>query len=297
MGSITDTEHRPWPVPSRPWIMTQTWHNVLFAHWPCPPDILRTLLPDVLAIDTFDGSAWVGIVAFRMTGIRLRGFPVVPIVDRFPEINVRTYVTLNDRPGVYFLSLDADNPLATAIAKPWFRLAYRNARIGFEMVGDKIKFESVRTEGGAPAAKFEATYRPASAARTFTAGSLENWLTERYCYYAPDRRGHLYCGEVHHAQWPLQQAQADIGANSMALSHGIYLPDSAPLLHYAHYMKALIWNVRRVTSENKSRGTYKRVQGIYGGLFTTPDRSTVGRYTGYFYSGKERWPAFRAVLK
>src|SRR5437870_3081095 len=126
MGSISNTEHRPWPVPARPWIMTQTWHNILFVHWPCPPELLRPLLPEELSIDTFDGSAWVGIVAFRMTGIRLRGFPAMPIVERFPEINVRTYVRFDNRPGVYFLSLDADNPFAIALAKPWFRLAYRN---------------------------------------------------------------------------------------------------------------------------------------------------------------------------
>jgi uncharacterized protein YqjF (DUF2071 family) len=264
MWNISNTEHRPWPVPSRPWIMTQTWHNILFAHWPCPPELLRPLLPEELSLDTFDGQAWVGIVTFRMTGIRLRGFPLIPIIERFPEINVRTYVSLNNRPGVCFLSLDADNPVATAIAKPWFRLAYRNARIDFEMDGDMIKFKSVRTERGAPEAGFAATYRPVSDAHTFAVGTLENWLTERYCYYAPDRYGDLYCGEVHHAQWPLQQAEVNIAANSMALSHGIHLPDSEPLLHYAHYVKALIWNARRTTRATQSelRGQVVGARGL-----------------------------------
>jgi len=240
--------------------MTQTWHNLLFAHWPCPPDALRHLIPIELDLDTFEGWAWVGIIAFRMTGIRMRGFPIIPAVERFPEINVRTYVTMNNRPGVYFLSLDADNPTALAIARPWFHLLYRNARISFEMRDDTVSFHCTRTQRGQPPADFQGTYRPISEARNYPAGTLENWLTERYCYYSPNRGGDIYCGEVHHAHWPLQLAQAGIAVNTMALSHGIYLPDSQPLLHYAPYMKALIWNARRLTRHSAAQAARPEVR-------------------------------------
>jgi len=228
--------------------MTQTWHNLLFAHWPCPLDELRPLIPAGLELDTFHGQAWVGVIAFRMTGIRLRGFPIVPAVERFPEINVRTYVTMGNKPGVYFLSLDADNPTAIAIAKPWFHLGYRNASISFEMCEETVNFRSTRTQRGQPPADFLGSYKPISEMRNYPAGTLENWLTERYCYYSPNRRGDIYRGEVHHAHWPLHLAQAEIVTNTMALSHGILLPDTQPLLHYAHYMKALIWSARKLTT-------------------------------------------------
>jgi uncharacterized protein YqjF (DUF2071 family) len=249
VGVVEEVGHRPWPVPARPWVMTQTWHNLLFAHWPCSPDALRLLLPRQITLDTFAGQAWVGIIAFRMTGIRLHGCPVVPMVERFPEINVRTYVTENNRPGVYFLSLDTNNPITIAIARSWFRLAYQHARVNFEMVGDTVHFHSTRVERSVPGAQFSGSFRPTSDACIYKAGTLEHWLTERYCYYSTNRRGDTVSGEVHHPPWPLQIAEASITMNTMAASHGIQLPDCAPLLHYAHYVKALIWNARRLAEQ------------------------------------------------
>jgi uncharacterized protein YqjF (DUF2071 family) len=226
--------------------MTQTWHNLLFAHWPCPPEVLRPIIPEGVELDTFEGQAWVGIIAFRMTGIRLHGCPPMPLFNQFAEINVRTYVTLDNKPGVYFLSLDADNTPALAIARPWFHLAYRHSSIRFEMHDDSVSFESTRTEPGQPAAHFVGTYRPVAEAHKSVPGTLENWLTERYCFYSANRHGQLYCAEVHHEQWPLQPAQAHIASNTLALSHGIQLPATQPLLHYAHYVKTLVWSARRL---------------------------------------------------
>jgi uncharacterized protein YqjF (DUF2071 family) len=175
MNILESTAHRPWPLPRGPWIMTQTWHNLLLAHWPVPYDVLREVVPRQLEIDTRDGMGWLGVVAFRLSGIRLRGTPEVPLVSHFPEINVRTYVLAEGKPGVFFLSLDADNPLATAIAKPWFRLSYFNARIDFRVEENGIRFSSRRTERHAPGAQFRATYRPCSppfSARPRVVGAL-----------------------------------------------------------------------------------------------------------------------------
>jgi uncharacterized protein YqjF (DUF2071 family) len=233
--------------------MTQTWHDLLFVHWPLPPDALRPAVPAGLEIDTFNGSAWLGIVAFRLSAIRLRGLPEVPFTSHFPEINVRTYVTHGDKPGVYFMSLDADNRLAIALAKPWFRLAYHLSRIRYEECAEGIRFHSRRLERNSPGADFTATYGPCGPVFKARPGSLEHWLTERYCYYSAGRSGKLYRCDIRHTPWQLQRAQAQITTNTMALSHGIELPGTEPSLLYARHMKALIWGV--VGVEGRFKGT------------------------------------------
>ena len=107
---LTEVAHRPWAMPPRPWVMTQTWLNLLFAHWPMDPRALRSKVPSAFELDVIDGDAWIGVVPFYMTNVTARGLPSVPKVSEFPELNVRTYVRVGDRPGVYFFSLDAGSP-------------------------------------------------------------------------------------------------------------------------------------------------------------------------------------------
>jgi uncharacterized protein len=247
MELLKRVDHRPWPLPDGPWIMTQTWHDLLFAHWPLPPEAVRAVLPPTLAVDTFGGRAWIGVIPFRLSDIRLRGFPALPFVSQFPEINVRTYVRVNGKPGVYFLSLDACGRLAIAIARPWFKLPYHLAEITFRKVGNWFHFASMRKESAAPQARFQGTYCPCSTPYEAEQGGLERWLTERYCYYCVSRSGRTYRCDIHHEPWSLQKAVACFQENTMALSHGLELPECEPALHYAHYMKALIWPLRRVT--------------------------------------------------
>lgn len=127
------------------------------------------------------------------------------------------------------------------------------------MVGDTAHFRSTRVERGVPEAQFSGSYRPISDVCIYNAGTLEHWLTERYCYYSTDRRGDTVSGEVHHPPWPLQIAEVSITMNTMAKSHGIQLPNSAPVLHYAHYVKALIWKARRFTEQ--AEPTYSPIYG------------------------------------
>src|SRR5437764_14098290 len=119
--------HRTAPMPTGPWIMTQTWHELLFAHWPIAPEKIRPLIPSVFTLDTFEGEAWVGVVPFRMSNVRPRWVPPMPGLSAFPELNVRTYVTIHGIPGVYFFSLDAGNPIAVAAARTVFHLPYFKA--------------------------------------------------------------------------------------------------------------------------------------------------------------------------
>ena len=241
-------DHRPWPLPRGRAVMVQTWHDLLFAHWPVPAGLLKDKIPAGVELDTFGGRAWLGVIAFRLSDVRLNGIRALPWVSSFPEVNVRTYVSHEGKPGVYFLSLDADNRPGIALAKPWFRLNYYQARIEMQAHDACIDFHSRRSERNAPAAEFEASYRPCGPTFRARSSSLEAWLSERYCYYTgplDTGREHLYRCEIHHPPWRLQKAQAAIGRNTMAQSHGIELPSTVPLLHYARRMQALIWPLRR----------------------------------------------------
>lgn len=240
-----DAKHRPWALPKRPWIMTQTWHNLLFAHWACDPALLRAHVPADVRIDTFEGKAWLGVVAFRLSAIRLRGTPEIGLVSHFNEINLRTYVTYGSKPGVLFLSMDADNPLAISLAKPWFRLPYTAAEMSFDETSRGYRLRSEREGDIEPPAVFDATYRPMGKIRRAEPGSLAQWLTERYCYYT-ESRGRLYRCEINHPQWPLQPASACIESNSLAASLGIQTETCAPLLHYSHKITAVIWPLERI---------------------------------------------------
>ncbi len=234
-------EHRPWPLPAQPWVMVQIWHDLLFAHWPATAAELLPHVPPGLHLDTYAGQAWVGVVPFRMSGVRLRGTPAVPGFSAFPELNVRTYVTDGAKPGVLFFSLEAGSPLAVAVARGWFHLPYFRAHM--QQMGEQ--YLSRRVHAGFPAAEFSARYRPVDAVFQAVPGSLEHWLTERYCLYTADRQQRLYRGNIHHNPWPLQPAMAEISCNTMAASHGISLPDSAPLLHFARRLEVLIWPLER----------------------------------------------------
>ena len=243
---LAQTEHRPYPLPSRPWVMKQAWHDLLFAHWPISPSLLRPLIPAVLPLDTYAGEAWVGIVPFYMTDVSPRAVPAVPWLSTFPELNVRTYVTVQDKPGVYFFSLDAGNPIAVFLARTLFALPYYNASMQVQLKGDTIHYHSHRTHRGAPQADFEARYRPVEPVSLAQPGSLEAWFTERYCLYTVVKGTHVYRGDIHHSRWPLQVAELEQSRDTMAFSHSIHLPDTAPLLHFSALLEVLIWPLQRV---------------------------------------------------
>ena len=220
--------------------MQQKWHDLLFMHWPVPVESLRPQIPAQLEIDTFDGQAWLAVVPFRMSGVRLRGTPALPWLSAFPELNVRTYVTCGARPGVWFFSLDAGNPIAVGIARTWFHLPYFRARMSCEQRGGWIEYASQRTHAGAAAAKLQGRYRPVAAPFHPSPGTLEHFLTERYCLYALSGGGRLLCGEIHHLPWPLQRAAAELESNAMAAQLGIKLVPQ-PLLHFARRQDVLVW--------------------------------------------------------
>jgi hypothetical protein len=226
--------------------MRQTWYDLLFAHWPIPAGAMRRALPPQLEPDLFEGQAWLGVVPFGMSGVYPRFTFPVPWLSYFLELNVRTYVTVGGRPGVYFFSLDAANPLAVAVARRWYRLPYFEARMKMKTGPDGWRhYESRRTHRGAPLADFRARYRPAGEAYASVRGALDNWLTERYCLYTVVE-GVVYRGEIHHAPWPLQLADAEIELNTMAAPTGLELLHLPPLLHFARSLEIVAWPITPV---------------------------------------------------
>jgi len=222
--------------------MKQTWHDLLFAHWPLPPDQLQSLVPPELPLDTFDGQAWIGVVPFWMSGIRAHGLPPLPGLSRFPELNVRTYVTYQGKPGVYFFSLDAGNWPAVWSARKFYHLPYFKASMSSREQDGLIHYTSQRDE---TSAEFRGNYRPVAPVRRSEKGSLEYFLTERYCLYTVVER-QVYRCDIHHLPWPLQNAEAKLEVNTMAAVSGIHLPTTAPALHFARELEVLIWPLRRV---------------------------------------------------
>jgi uncharacterized protein YqjF (DUF2071 family) len=222
--------------------MAQSWHDLLFAHWPVDAGALRPRLPAGVELDLFDGQAWVGVVPFRMTGVRARFLPPLPGLSAFPELNVRTYATAHGRPGVFFFSLDATNAVAVAAARRFFHLPYRRARMACRPDRDGIAYECRRISGtGIVAAEFRGAFGPAGPAYRARAGDLDHWLTERYCLYTADRQGRALRVDVRHEPWPLQPAWARIETNTMADAAGVSLPQSPPLLHFARRLDVVAW--------------------------------------------------------
>jgi uncharacterized protein YqjF (DUF2071 family) len=235
----SQANHRPWAIPASRWAVAMRWHDLLFAHWVLPERI-RPLLPPGLELDLFAGETWIGVVPFRMTGVRRRGLPAFPGISAFPELNVRTYVTAGGKPGVWFFSLDAASRLAVETARRWFHLPYFHSRMRCDPEGDWLRYESRRTDLRAKNAVFRAAYQPIGPDFLAARGTLEHWLTERYCLYAWDGTRVLRA-EIHHAPWPLQPAEADIEVNTMGEAAGIALPNSPPLLHFARRLDVVAW--------------------------------------------------------
>src|SRR5258706_1457833 len=224
--------------------MTQAWHTLLFAHWPLPAAALRPLVPAALPLDTFEGQAWVGVVPFTMSDVSLRFVPPLPWLPTFPEFTVRTYVTLDGRPGVFFFSLDAANPLAVWGARRVFHLPYYRARMAVHASAAGVAYASRRTYDKAPA-ELRLRYRPTGPASGPRPGTLAHFLTERYCLYTTHHE-RVYRCEIQHGQWPLQPAEAEIESNTLALAAGIQLPTLPPLLHYAALQEVLGWPPCRI---------------------------------------------------
>lgn len=239
---LGEVGHRPWPMPERPWIMTQTWHDLLFAHWQVDAAAMRALVPPAFPLDLFEGAAWLGIVPFRMTNVSPRLAPALPGLSAFPELNVRTYVIVDGKPGVFFFSLDAGSRLAVVAARALLNLPYYAASMRVDRRGEAVSYASRRRESTrSTGAELRADCEPAGPVFAAPPGSLEYFLTERYCLYGLDHRARPYRLQIHHPPWPLQIARARFARNTMAAAAGLPPPPGEPLLHLTRRQDMVGW--------------------------------------------------------
>jgi uncharacterized protein YqjF (DUF2071 family) len=251
-ASLARTDHRPFPLPRGPWVMGQSWIDLLFAHWAVPEAALRPAVPARIPIDTFQGSAWIAITPFEVVGAHPRAVPPLPWLSGFPELNVRTYSTIDGCPGIWFFSLDAARGAAAAAARLTYQLPYRHAEMAIARAGSRIDY---RSHARSAPAVLRATYEPVGPATHPAPGTLEYFLTERYCLYTVDRHHRLRRADIHHPPWPLQPARGCLAENTMTEPLGIRLPDREPLLHYAARQDVLVWPLARVMPRLRRRET------------------------------------------
>jgi hypothetical protein len=226
--------------------MAMQWHDLLFMHWPMEVQRLRRVVPGELQLDVFDGHAWLGVVPFMMRRVRLRGLPAVWGLSAFEELNVRTYVTVGGKAGVYFFSLDAASRLAVRGARLLWGLPYMDARMHCR-AGEQgwVEYRCERTHRGEPAARFEGRYRPTGQVYRSQGGTLDYFLTERYALYTAGW-GRVMMGEIDHAPWPLQAAQVEVETMDMTRLLGLELPGVRPVCHFALRLEVRAWRPRRV---------------------------------------------------
>ncbi|MEF8857282.1 MAG: DUF2071 domain-containing protein [Haloplanus sp.] len=232
----------PLPTPMRS-LLSMRWDDVLFAHWSGDPGVVAPTLPDDLDVDTHDGDAYLGVVAFRMRSIRPRG---VPVGLSFPELNLRTYVRSAAGPGVYFYNLDAADPIGVALARGLFKLPYYRAEMRVDDRTDGIRFRSRRTHRGASSVRFDATYRPSGTAAPADPDSLDAFLTERYRFYTASDGGRLYRGEIEHPRWELSDATLTVRENTLFEANGFDRPEGDPHVRYGPRIDVTAGRIRRV---------------------------------------------------
>jgi len=225
-----------------PWIMKQTWNDVLFAHYPVSPKVLEKIVPSGLKVDTFYQTGWVTVVPYLTSSMHLRGLPPIPGMATYPGFNIRTYVTMNGKPGVYFFSLTAANFLAAYSAKLFFRLPYMSMDMKYKKVRDLVVFESEKKAD----LQLLCNYRPISSPFLTDQGSLEEWLVERYCMYTISKKGVPLRADILHDPWQLEKAEAEFHQNTLLSSMNIEPENVKPILHYARKAVVRFWPITRV---------------------------------------------------
>ena len=237
---LSAVDHRPWPLPDRPWLIGQSWLDLLFAHWRVDRESLRRVLPPQLEPDLIDGDAWLGVTSFEVRALRLPLTPPLPFASAFPELNVRSYVTVEGKPGIYFLSLDTTSRLAVMTARRAYRFPYFHARMDLRRRGATIEYRSSRSPSSGPPARLRVVAAPRGEVFNPQPGSLEWLLTERYCAYTLNERKRILRAQIHHRPWELSGATASFVENTMTDPLGFPL-EGEPMLHFARRQDAVIW--------------------------------------------------------
>lgn len=231
---LLTTDHRPWHLPEHDWKYYQEWNNAIFLHWPVAPEQLKKFVPKELSIDTFNGQAWVSLVAFTMEKVRLRYLPGFPPLSNFDEINIRTYVKRGNRDGVYFLSMEAGKRGACTVARQLSQLPYRYSqttrREGYYQSSNKTYHDLLEI-------KYEVGHQKPDKDK------LDKWLTERYMLYQ-DYNDYINEYEIHHIVWPVQELKLkSLRCNYERFEQLMHGHPSR--IHYSPGVQVIAWDKKR----------------------------------------------------
>lgn len=239
---LKNSAHRAWPLPDRKWSYYQEWNNALFLHWKVPAELVRQFLPGELILDTFNGEAWISLVAFTMEKIRPKNLPAFSPISNFHEINLRTYILHNNKPGVYFLNIEAEKSLSALISRTLSGLPYQKARMKRMKLEDHETYTSnFKQKGFALAAAYRFSDTPAPKSE------LDLWLTERYCLYLK-RGAKSYVYEIHHLPWELQEVEITQLVTNYRLGE-MDLNRPPDLVHYSKGVNVIAWNKEPLNRE------------------------------------------------
>ncbi|MFE9655926.1 YqjF family protein [Micromonospora sp. NPDC006431] len=220
----------PSPKVPRP-LMCHRWSWITFIHWRCPPSMLQPMLPPGLAVDTFDGSAWVGLTPFLMQGVRIPALPAVPWLSSFPETNVRTYARdRQGRRGIWFLSLDAARLPAVLAARVGYRLPYYWSDMAVRVSGTRVAYRCARRQPGPRRLRCDADVRLGPPLREVERDELAHFLTARYRLFTVIAGG-LAAAEVEHPEWPLRRVELLRLDQNLLTGAGLPAPAGEPILH------------------------------------------------------------------
>jgi len=228
--ALSQIEHRPWPLPRRAWKWGQSWVELAFVHYRVDATELRSLLPIGLELEEYCGSAWVGVVPFRMGNVRRRFCPTLPFLSTFPELNLRTYVRAGGKSGVWFFSLDAANRAIVFGGRRFYNIPYHLATMSLDERNGWHYFQSRRRSDNT---SFKARYRLRGEEFRASKGSFEHWATERYCLYSVSPAQKLTRVEVHHKPWPLQNAEVEIEHNGLFRAAHVKPAEGEPICHFS----------------------------------------------------------------
>ncbi len=232
---LSATKHRPFGLPAGNWNYYQEWNNALFLHWKVQFETLRKLVPKKLNLDTFDGEAYISLVAFTMQKIRPRNLPAIKFISEFDEINIRTYIDNDNKKGVYFLNIEAGKLLSAFIAKTLSGLPYEKSNI--QRTDKSYKSSNIK-KGFFLDTEFEVKEKLIEKTK------LDNWLTERYCLYL-DKGKEFYRYDIHHKEWEIKNV--DIKRLDLKYEIGeLNLTNKPDLIHYSDGVKVVSWKRKKI---------------------------------------------------
>ena len=236
---IQSISHRPWTLPNGKWSYYQEWNDALFLHWKVEESELQKLTPKNILIDKFEGETWVSLVAFTMEKIRPRNLPSISFLSNFGQINVRTYLTQDNKQGVFFLNIEAQKEISTYIAKHLSGLPYEKSEI------ERAEKENVKyftSNNKKKNFKLEAKFEVQQELTNIS--TLDKWLIERYCLYLQSNN-ETYRYEIQHKSWKIFQVEI-LELTTDYKFGNIKLNRKPDLIHYSNGVKVVAWNKEKL---------------------------------------------------